>query len=315
MRRNLGRSNMASPYPRGPRATIAAVAGLMAGLASVSCGVSNPRLTYEALKCPAMGERNMDYAVYTPPGWTPEEQLPLVVFLHGAGDDPRAFDRNSMSSALDEAVRTGDIPRAVIVLPEGNLGFWSNWFDRSRMYEDWVVEDLMPVIRRTYNTKPCPEHCHVMGISMGGYGALKFAQHRPDRFSSAASLSAPIFDTEAMTEIAESIMAKIFFRAEQAFGPADPQRIASEDLYVVWQEPRHLWGVRLFLAWGDRERAAIADGNAKLSAHLQAHKIPHDSHVFSGGHDWPAWKPVVLQALRFHLWGAPHAQNPPPGLP
>ena len=97
---------------------------MLLALASTAVGcVSFPtRLDYGRIDSRTVG-KPMGYSVYTPPGWTRSESLPLVVFLHGGGDTPESFDKFGVGQALDRAIESGDVPRVVIVGPQGDLGF------------------------------------------------------------------------------------------------------------------------------------------------------------------------------------------------
>lgn len=118
---------------------------LLSGLLSaVGCTPApQQRLAYGLYASPAM-QRDMTYSVYTPPGWSASEQLPLVVLLHGAADDPKTPDKSQVGQVLDAHIAKGDVPRVVIAVPQGDLGFWENWASGERRYRDWVTQELVP---------------------------------------------------------------------------------------------------------------------------------------------------------------------------
>jgi enterochelin esterase-like enzyme len=271
---------------------------LLLGAALASCaGDAFPkRLTYTELTSPAMQAR-MTYAVWAPADWTPEEQLPLVVFLHGASDTPDCLDRYGVAEALDRALAEKKLPRAVVVVPQGDLGFWVNWRDGSARYEDWVLDDVMTDVARHWRTQPCPTGCHLLGISMGGYGGQRLAMHRPERFASIASVSGPVIDVPAMIAFRTSWTMRTFLGAERAFGPADdPALLAKDDPFQVWRSPADV-RTRLLFAWGTEDSEDIRVSNERLAAHFAASGIVVDQVVFEGGHDWPYWTPVIIDFL------------------
>ena len=55
-------------------------------LSVTACMVTNTRLRYHKFESEMMGN-DVNYGVYIPPGWDERTPLPLIVFLHGAGDD------------------------------------------------------------------------------------------------------------------------------------------------------------------------------------------------------------------------------------
>lgn len=259
------------------------------------------RMAYVAEPSAAMNGVQMDHAVYLPPGFRDDEVLPLVVFLHGGGDSHDAFDRHGISARLDRAMREGRVPRAVIVLPDGDFGFWANWADGTRRYEDWVADELVPAVRERYHTRGCPDDCHIMGVSMGGSGALSIAHHRPDRFSTVTAISAPVMNTERMIDFVQNRFFAIFIPTHRIWGSPERARIERDDLFLQWTSPESTHLRRIILAWGDREQGGILDANRAFSRHLREHDIQHHAWEYEGGHAWTAWAPVIERALAAQL--------------
>ncbi len=261
-----------------------------------ACASTPRRLTHATVESRQMG-REMSFAVYTPKHFSPQERLPLVVYLHGAGDDPGALDGAGIAARLDES----DLPRMVLVAPEGNWGFWENWASGKRPYRSWVMRELLPWIKQRYNTADCPEGCHLLGNSMGGYGALSFSLHEPGYFSTVTAISPPIHDTASMKQSAGRSIWRLFLPIDEIWGTADPSRVQRKSVFQAWKSPQALNGSRLLLAWGSEEDTALVNNNEQLHQHLVDHGIDHDVIRYVGGHDWESWSPVILEALRRNL--------------
>ncbi|MGE0787920.1 MAG: alpha/beta hydrolase [Sandaracinaceae bacterium] len=287
---------------------------LLSLLALSACGGTFERhLTYANVESPSMRGREMSYAVYTPPGFGPDERLPLVVFLHGGGDDAQVFDRFALAARLDEAMRDGRVARAVIVVPQGDLGFWANWYDGSARYEDWVVDEVVPRVAYDYHTLPAPEGHHVMGVSMGGSGAIRFALHRPDRFATATFISAPILDTDAMINLAQNPLLVPIVPMDRIFGPTSGEardRVAEDDPFARWRSDADRGDMRLMVAWGDEDREPIVATGRRFADHLSAHHVRHEELEFEGNHSWVSWTPVILEALARMVPPSPWAHAP-----
>ena len=264
------------------------------------CASGPPRLTYAALPSAALG-RPMPYAVYTPPGWTRAERLPLVVFLHGGGDAESCLDRAGLGQVFDGAIERGEMPRVVVVVPRGELGLWVNWYDGTHRYEDWVVDELLPLAAKALHTLECPAHCHVVGVSMGGFGALSMSLHRPDRLRGVGAISALVFDRERMIALSRRPLMRLLAPIERVFGPtgpADRGRMEREDLFLRWRSPADLGDRRLFLAWGDDDHHDIVESSAAFQRHLADHGVPHRHLVYAGGHGWRYWTPILPRVIR-----------------
>lgn len=278
------------------RSRISALAAVV--LVGVGCGFER-RLEYVPVRSELMNAE-LSYAVYTPPGFNSAERLPLVLFLHGGGDDPASFDRHGLSARFDAAHAEGRLPRAVIFFPQGDNGFWMNWHDGSRRYQDWIVDELLPRVATRYHTLPCPTDCHVMGVSMGAHGALRLALDRPGVFASVSALSGPIFDSAQMLEFTDNRLYATFIPTHRIFGPPEPERVAREDLFLRWASPADV-GANVFLAWGTEDRAGIRDLNARFSQHLRERAVPHHAEEYVGIHGWVDWAPVIERAMRFQI--------------
>jgi len=240
----------------------------------------------------------MEYAVWAPQDLKAAERLPIVIFLHGGGDEADCFDEAGLGQYLDQALSEGRIPRTIIVVPQGNHGFWENWKDGSYGYRDWALREVLPQVQKRYNTLPCPDGCHIMGISMGGHGVLRFALLEPELFRSATAISAPILDTEAVLNFQDNFWWGWFIPVERIWGVPDRAAIEKEDLYLRWRQPKDLKGIRLFISWGDDDREGIQFTNRRFAKHLQQQGIDHNAFEYKGGHNWKAWTPVIERALR-----------------
>ncbi len=265
----------------------------------LGCAETPRRLEYATIESRAMHAVEMNYAIYTPPGFQRGERLPLVVFLHGGGDSHESFDQWNIGARLDEAIAGGRIPRCVVALPEGHLGFWANWMDGSRNYEDWVLYEMMPEIARRYGTQPCPEGCHIMGVSMGGAGTLRMALRHPDVFSSAGIISAPVMDTDAMLGFVNDRLFAIFIPTHRIWGEPPRSVVENEDPFIRWDSEEH--APRIFLAWAEDDRGMIVQGSRRLHEHLEEVDVDHAHEEFEGGHNWYSWGPVIERALSHAL--------------
>ncbi len=274
----------------------------LTALALLGCDTFPRAMTYATVPSHAMRGVWMEYAVYAPSDITLDERLPLVVFLHGGGDGPDCLDRVGLGADIGNAMARGDIPRAVIVVPEGDLGFWANWYDGSRRYEDWVMDELVPRVAHQLHTAECPGACHLMGVSMGAEGALRIAIHRPGTFASITAISGPALDTDRRIAFINDPLNNILVRTQHVFGPPRPRaRIEADDPFVVWSDEASLHGARLTIAWGTHDRDMVRIGSAALHAHLEDRSVPHEHVEFEGEHGWRWWSPVILDALRDQL--------------
>lgn len=286
--------------PRTGNTLFAGLIALAASLLSPAAGAT-PSDVGEMFS-PAM-DKTMAYSVYTPPGWRRDEQLPLVVLLHGGGSDHLSFDEYGVGAYLDEEHAAGRLPRAVIVNPDGELGFWENWYDGSRRYRDWVMDDLLPVVEAEYNTAPCPENCHVMGMSMGAHGALRFIYYEGDSFSTVTVISGMILSREEVKPTLRRSLIGFFIPFKKIWGDIDDPNTAPADLdpYVGWVENDELRSKSLFLSWGTEDNKRMKTTGEAFRQTLDDSGLDYTFMLYDGKHRWVDWQEVIAEAIRVQV--------------
>lgn len=265
-----------------------------------ACSNFKPQaLDYSEVAVPN-AKKPMAYGVYTPPNWQAEERLPLILLLHGGGGSHHSFERYGGHEYLDQKMKSGEISRAVVVTPNGNNGFWENWHDGSYQYRDWVLDYVVPKVIKDYNTLDCPNHCHLTGISMGGFGVMRFAYYASDRFSSVSAISAPIFTKEQAEKRKTSLLVKLLFPFDRIFGDYTDE-LRRSSAYNAWVEDKDLQALRLQIVWGDDDHKSIVESNQAFHKHLNSNGVPHEKFVYQGGHKWKYWIPQFDRVINFLL--------------
>lgn len=270
-------------------------------LAMVACARHYAaRLEYRSIASKMIG-RPMGFGVYLPPRWDGREELPLVVFLHGGGDDEKCLDRYGVSKDLDDLIQSGSLPPFIMVVPDGQRGFWRNWHDGTHRYEDYVVDEIIPRVRSLYPVRAGRESVHVMGISMGGAGAMYLALHRPDAFGSAGVVSGPLFNPDQVIVFLKSFFWKHFAKVQRIFGPPVREIVEPDNIYTRLRQPEDLRGLSLFLAAGNKDAKGILETNRAFHDHLKAQGVPHRYLTYQGGHRWTDWRRIFPVILCKHL--------------
>src|SRR4029079_9320469 len=140
-------------------------------------------------------QRKWSYAVYLPDGYeTSNLRYPVLYLLHGHGQDLYAWvNFGHIQPTTDELIAHGEIPPAIIVMPDAGM----TWFvDRKEKMERAVIQDLVGDVQRTFRVIDDRKGRVIAGLSMGGYGALRFVLKYPEMFAAAGLLSTAIYDPE-----------------------------------------------------------------------------------------------------------------------
>lgn len=143
----------------------------------------------------AARRRSVGYTIAFPPGHRPGDRLPLVVMLHGYGGD-HAHAVAGMTPAHALALRPGGAPLGpmAMVTVDGGGGYWNPHPGDDPMA--MLTRELIPMCRRR-GLGAAPHRIGVMGISMGGYGALLLAEKHPGLVAAVAAISPAIFTSYA----------------------------------------------------------------------------------------------------------------------
>lgn len=151
----------------------------------------------EALAGNPLGDpHEREVPVYLPPNAGANgERLPVLFLLSGfTGRGHSLLETHPWKPGVvrdyDRGVERGDMPRAVLVMPDGFTRLGGSQYVNSSavgQYEDYVARELTTWVDATYPTEPGRRG--VVGKSSGGFGALHLAMRHPDTFPVAASIS------------------------------------------------------------------------------------------------------------------------------
>lgn len=120
------------------------------------------------------------YLIDIPEKLKGKEKLPLLIFLHGAGErghDYELLKKQGVPRYLSEGTMKND--SHIIVCPQCPAG--NVWVGLSSMLKDFIN-----CIINEYNADP--SRVSITGISMGGYGTWEMTMLCPDMFKKAAPI-------------------------------------------------------------------------------------------------------------------------------
>ncbi|HKX83419.1 MAG TPA: alpha/beta hydrolase-fold protein, partial [Pyrinomonadaceae bacterium] len=130
--------------------------------------------------------REMPYRVTVPVDYTilREQRYAVLILLHGLNGH---FNNWNDKTRIDLYLQGY---RAIIVTPEGGDGWYTDSATvPNDKYESYIIRELIPEIDKKFRTIPDRDHRAIAGLSMGGYGAIKFGVKYPEKFSLVGSFS------------------------------------------------------------------------------------------------------------------------------
>lgn len=242
--------------------------------------------------------RKMPYQVILPPDYESEKttRFPVLYLLHGLGGhyDNWASKTNLTKHAANH--------RFILVMPEGGDGWYTdNPSAPNDKYESYIVQELVPEIDKNYRTVAEKRGRAIAGLSMGGFGALKFGVKYPQMFALAASMSGAV--AAASYRTSDELPRNEWLRKSivAVFGaPENPVR-RENDLFKLFGEmpPERKADLPfLYLDCGTEDTLGFLLHNQQLAQILLAGKIPHEFRQLPGKHDWTFWNNQVREVLR-----------------
>jgi putative tributyrin esterase len=274
-----------------------ALAGLVALAQPGAAAAELPSLATRTFRSASLGEERA-YTVLLPVGYERDapRRYPVLYLLHGKAGDHTDWSKRA---PLREAV--GQAP-LIVVMPDGDDGWYVDWADGKHGYEGQIVRDLIPHVDGAYRTLAAREGRALAGLSMGGYGAVKLALTHPDLFVSAGSLSGALrFPREGWDD------------GEKVFGTgpsADGLRARNDilDLALALARTRPAGpGPALYLDCGTDD--FLYESNTRVRAFFREVGVPYEYHEQPGGHAWEYWSTRLPDHLRFAL---AHLAKPAP---
>jgi S-formylglutathione hydrolase FrmB len=209
--------------------------------------------------------------------------------LHGGGGGYRDWSNYSDVARFAER-------GLILVMPEGESSYYVNAVERpADRFEDYMTKDLIADVEAKFPVASGRENRAIVGISMGGFGAVVLSLKHAELFAFAGALS-PALDVPSRPF---SIKRVGQYRQHRAiFGPwGSPTRHAN-DPYILAHSSDPATVPYLFLSCGEQE--GLLPANRRFAAVLQHRGFRYEFHVGPGGHDWNQWNrrlPDLFQGL------------------
>jgi S-formylglutathione hydrolase FrmB len=265
----------------------------------IDCNALNSRI----LKYP------VHYCVYLPAGYDagaakhPAQNYPVLYFLHGLGDNERTLFNSGGWTLLDDLRRQHTIGEFLIVAPEGGRTFYINSADGSVRYGDFVLQEFIPLIEAKYRVNKGRNNRAISGISMGGYGALRFAFSHPEMFSAVSAQSAALI-TESPQELdtAARSGAPLGKLLAAVFGsPIEVRHWKENSPFVLaGRNQAALRRLAIYFNCGQDDNYGFEKGAAALHEQLQKEGVKHEYHPYPGDHSLSYFLAHFTEVMEFH---------------
>src|SRR5580698_6742707 len=267
------------------------------------------RIDCNALKS-HIRDQTVHYCVMLPSGYDaatashPPRRYPVLYFLHGLGDNEQTLFKSGGWDLIEDLRQQNKISDFLIVTPEGKSSFYINSADGRVRYTGFFISEFIPYIESHYSIRRERSARAISGVSMGGYGALRFAFAYPRLFSSVSAQSAALIAEPPPKTQAMSTATPLSGLLGAVFGnPIDLRHWNQNSPFVLARQNRTLirsTRLSIYFNCGSEDEFGFEKGAAELHSQLQAEGIAHEFHLYPGNHDAAYVLAHLGETLTFH---------------
>ncbi|PYQ01099.1 MAG: hypothetical protein DMF83_26460 [Acidobacteria bacterium] len=252
---------------------------------------------YATFSSPSL-DRDVAYAVQLPPSYATAatRRYPVVYALHGLFESPGFWERRGLAPMLESLWQKGDMPEMVVVAVDGDNSFFVD--GPAGRWEQMMSRDFLAHVESTYRVIPGRAGRAGLGISMGGYAALRMALAHPDLFRAVATHSAMLLEKIPTAEEGAGRWHMTAFH--KVFGtPIDAALWTANDplALAVTADPKG--APALYFDCGTEDRYGLFAGNRELHRRLEARGVAHEFGLYPGDHGYEYVHTVLEKSLRF----------------
>lgn len=233
--------------------------------------------------------REMPYRILLPKSYeaAKTERYPVIYLLHGLyGSYTNWTDKTKVA---EYAGRYGFI----IVTPEGANGWYTDSVSKPNdKYESYIIKELIPEVDKKFRTKADRDDRIVAGLSMGGYGAVKFGLKYPELFTLVGAFSGA-FGTSDFTEKAAGEIGKT---VDVVYGPVGSDTRKANDVFALLEAATDVKKLPfVYQACGTED--FLFSSNRTFDELLIKRKIAHEYRERPGIHNWAFWDDQIKEFL------------------
>jgi len=275
--------------------------GRLVVLVALSALANVPGWAQSRVECSALDSKILKapvrYCAFLPPTYDASSvakkasshdvrSYPVLYYLHGLGDNEQSLVNTGGWNLIQDLREQHKIGDFIIVTPEGGSTFYINSLDGRTRYSDFFINEFMPAMEHRYRILQSSRG--LMGISMGGYGALRFAFAYPNLFISVSVQSAALMpeSPKDLNVAINSGLGRAGLLGDVFGNPIDLAFWRQNSPYVLARKNRALIAkLKIYFNCGSEDEYGFDQGASALDRQLVTEKIKHEFHLYPGGHN------------------------------
>lgn len=237
------------------------------------------------------------YCALLPPSYDaePTKNFPVLYFLHGLGQNQSFLVSSGGWQLIEDLWEQKAIGEFVIITPQADRSFYINSTNGKVKYEDFFIRDFVPRMEKKFRLNGARKGRAIGGVSMGGYGALRFAFKYPQMFTSVAVHMSALLE-QLPHGVGNAGFEQIF---GTAFGSPADEAFWKANTPFIFARRGNLHGLKIYADCGDHDDFGFDSGTRQLDKLLTLRHVPHTIHIYPGQHDWQFVAQHLEESLKF----------------
>ena len=263
---------------------------VIATLLAASSSFAQERADCRMFRSALLGA-SVRYCVFLPASYSTAEaktqRYPVLYLLHGLGGNEQSAAISGEWTQLQDLRRDHKVGDFLVVAPDGWDTFYVNSRDGKTLYGDFFLHEFMPFVERTYRVRAERASRGISGFSMGGYGALRIGFAHPEMFGSISAHSAALMRDPPEGVNAGASAGNVTARIlTNVFGNPIDQKFwdLNSPFLLARKNSTLLAKTKIYFDCGTEDSYGFYRGASELDQSLNTLKIPHEFHLFPGGH-------------------------------
>ena len=254
-----------------------------------------------------MLDQKVNYTVILPGNYyQTSEKYPVIYLLHGIGGNGNSWiSRCNFNSLIDSLKNLKLVTDFIYVMPDAQNSYYIDNYNKSFLYESFFIKEFIPFIDSVFRTQPSASERTLMGLSMGGFGAVVIGIKHPELFGTVISMSGALRDSATMANLPQDKYNRLF---SGVYGPdlkgqnriTNHWKLNSPYYLIDSIYAQHLKAVNWYIdcASGD----SLYPVNESFHKLLMNYDIPHEFHSCPGQHNWAYWYSSSVKALIYNTY-------------
>jgi enterochelin esterase-like enzyme len=247
-------------------------------------------------------KRYVKYNIYLPPNYDTIKAYPTIYFLHGFGGNNNSPRIKGIIKQIDSLIIKGSFPETIIIIPNARKSWYIDDYAGKEKYATMFISEFIPEMKKRYALTKSIQKTVVMGLSMGGFGALRFTMLNPEEFGICVSFMGAISTKKQMVEDLEKYYQR--FHAHLYGENLTPKErinkvyLNNNALYIAEKvDIEILKSKKWYIQTCDDDFHSLP--NAKLHILFHQKNIEHEFRVTNGKHNKICVDNSIPDALEF----------------